>query len=164
LYIKDAQGELLKKIEYPFFLSRFVLCQLPDKKDLSLVEVDDGFLWITDFIGKPYYKFQAPLSQFTSATRRDPLGFLEETSVYGIQGQWGKFLKDQPECFALVTRFAALDVSVFYIYNQAGQLLYQEVLPDECKAIALVPQTDANSTPTMFLMGRKTVWRYKTKS
>jgi hypothetical protein len=162
-YISNIKGELLKKIEMPFYMSQFMLCQLPDKKGLGLLTVEKGSLWILDFEGKSHYKFEAPLSQFFSTTKKDSLGEWEEISAYETNGVWGKFLKDQPECLAAVIDFAGLNASVFYIYSKSGQLIYQEVIPDKCRTIAVLPQSDSDNTQSVLVGGRESVWRYKAK-
>jgi hypothetical protein len=162
-FISDAKGDLLKTIRMPVFSSQFETCKLPDKKELSLLTVYEGFIWILSFEGKTLYQWEIPLSRFVSETKNDEFGSREETSVYTTKSVWGKFFKDQPECLDVVTRFAGLDSSVFYIYNQAGQLLYQEVLPEESQAIALVPHNGNNQMSDLLIAGRKTVWRYAVK-
>jgi hypothetical protein len=162
-YISDGKGELLRKIEIPFYLSQFAVCQLPDKNGSGILAVENGFLWIIDFEGKSRYKFEAPLSYFLNPTRKDTFGDSEKVSIYKVKALWGKFLKDQPECLAVVTRFGFFNTSVFYIYNKSGQLLYQEVLPEECHGVALLPQTTGGSTQGLLVAGSKTVWRYVAK-
>jgi hypothetical protein len=162
-HIRDSKGELLKKIKMPFYLSQFVICQLPDKNGLGLFALQDGFFWIMDFEGKRHFQFEAPLSLFLSSTKDTRFGEREKISPYRVKGLWGKFFKDQPKCLAAVSYFAGLQVSVFYIYDKAGHLIYQEVLPEACHSIAVLPQSGNDSTQSVLVGGRKTVWRYKAK-
>jgi hypothetical protein len=162
-YINDWNGKLLKKVEMPFYLAQFSLCQIPDKKELNMLTVEEGFVWITDFKGNSLYKFTAPLSQFINSNWRDEFGRPMNNDVYKAKGLWVKFHKDKPAYLAVITEFAAIERSVFYIYNESGSLIYQEVLPEQCQSIALLPQTGSDTFPALLVGGSKTVWRYIAK-
>jgi hypothetical protein len=162
-FISNTKSEFQKKLDLPYFFSQFEICKLPDQKALGILIVEEGFLCILDFDGKMRYQWEIPLSRFVSETRKDRFGGKEETSVYTTKSVWGKFFQGQTECLALVTRFAGLDSSVLYIYNKAGELLYQEVLPEESQAIALMPRAGNNEISDLLIAGSKTVWRYAGK-
>jgi hypothetical protein len=162
-FISDAKGDLLKTIKMPGYFSQFETCKLPGKKDLSLLTVDEGFLWVVNFEGIVIYQWEIPMSRFVSETKKDEPGRQVETSVYTTKSLWGRFFQGQTECLAVVTRFAGIESSVLYIYNQAGELLYQEVLPEASQAIALLPRNGNNEISDLLIAGSKTVWRYAGK-
>ena len=86
-----------------------------------------------------------------------------ETSVYAAKGVWVKLNDDQPELLAVVTRFAAIDRSVLYVYSDDGKLVYQEVLPEESSSIAVLSKDDGRGGQELLVGGSETVWRYSAR-
>jgi hypothetical protein len=108
-------------------------------------------------------KFKAPLSEFDNATYQTPLGIPIGISVYKAKGIWVKLKKGEPENLAVITEFAAIDRSVLYIYKSSGEIIYQEVLPERCSSIAVLPETNANNPQELLIGGEQTIWRYRAR-
>lgn len=165
LVIRDRQGQFVKEVEMPFYLSHFQLGTMPGKEERShlLAFAEDNF-WLIDFNGEVVDKFAAPLSRFTNSRKvsNDDLYEmgLSETSVYKAQGAWVKLKEAQPSFLAVVTEFAAIDRSVLYIYSSEGRLVYQEVLPEQCSSIAVLTQEEGRDAQELLVGGSETVWRY----
>ena len=167
LNIRNGQGEVVKKVEMPFYLGQFYLCGMPGQEERYILAVEDDYVWLTDFNGKVVKKFAAPLSRFknTQKVSYPDLGeiALGETDVYKAKGVWVKLKEAQPEFLAVVTEFAAIDRSVLYIYSTEGSLVYQEVMPEECKSIAVLSPEDGRSAQELLIGGTETVWRYSAR-
>lgn len=168
LIVRDGQGQFVKEIEMPFYLSRFHLCAMPGQDERShILAVADDHVWLVDFEGQVFEKFAAPLSSFSrphKVSNDDPgeIG-LTETSVYKAKGVWVRLKEVQPPFLAVVTEFAAIDRSVLYIYSTEGKLVYQEVLPEECSSIAVLSQEDGRRVQELLIGGSETVWRYNAR-
>lgn len=118
-----------------------------------------------DFEGKTLFKFNAPLSEFDDTVERMPTG--EEfhgTSVYESKGVWIKLANDRPEYLAVINNFAAIDRSVLDVFTPAGELIYQEVLPEYCESIAILPPANTSEVAELLVAGERTVWRYRIAS
>lgn len=165
LIITDTQGQILKHVTMPFYLAQFDLCSMPGQEQRpDILAVADEHVWLTDFDGNIITKLAAPLSRFEASpqTANDDLSDTEgtETAVFKSKGVWVKLKEDQAAFLAVVTEFAAIDRSVLYIYSGKGKLVYQEILPEQCSSIAVLPQQDGSSAQELLLGGSETVWRY----
>lgn len=168
LKIRDAQGKVTSRANMPFYLSYLSLCPRPDGRGaLQNLAVKEGRLALIDLDGKNFSNFEAPLSKIkldeprkiTAPGMPEPIVFDTE-EVYRAKGVWVKLRKDQPEYLAVIARFAAIDRSLFYVYDEQGKLIYHEILPEAANAIALLsPENDAESE-SVLVAGEKTVWRY----
>src|SRR5262252_7126857 len=161
LKIRDSTGHVLKEVELPAYFGKFSLCQLPGQDQPVILGVQDGKVWLIDLAGNILSQFDAPLSKFDDTVERLPNG--EEfhgTSVFESKGVWIKFTKEWPEYLAVITDFGALDRSVLDVFTSSGKLVYQEVLPEHCRSLAILPPTDPSAAPELLVAGQETVWRY----
>ncbi|HEX5733977.1 MAG TPA: hypothetical protein VF131_14175 [Blastocatellia bacterium] len=163
LIIRDGKGRVVRGVDLPFYSGHFTLCTTPDKKQPAILAVQDGYVWLTDFTGKTVAKFNAPLSELDTAPTQTPIGELRGTSVYKASGAWVKFKKGEPEYLAVIAKFAAVDRSLLYIYKSSGEIVYQEVLPEQSSAMAIYPESNANNPQEVLIAGMKTIWRYKAR-
>ena len=161
LNIRDSTGRVIKNLDLPVYLGQFSLCKMPGRKTPVMLAVEDGTLWLIDFEGKTVAQFNAPLSKFDDTVHRIGDEEIHGTSVYKSQGIWIKLAKDRPEYLAVINEFAGLDRSVFDIFTPAGELVYQEVLPEECMSIAILPPADPAGVQELLVAGERTVWRYQ---
>jgi hypothetical protein len=163
LEIRDESGNKIKSVDTPAgYIRDFSLCTMPNKKAPTILAVKDGYLWLIGFDGNAVAKLDAPLSEFPDVVEKTPRGEFE-TSVYKAKGVWVKLVKDQLEYLAAVTKFAALDRSVLYVYTPSGKLVYQEVLPEQCASIAVLPPENETGSQEFLVGGERTIWRYKAK-
>jgi sporulation protein YlmC with PRC-barrel domain len=163
LIIRDEKGLIVKQVEMPFYIAKFTICLLPGKRQPGILAVEDGYVWLTDFKGQVLANFKAPLSELDTAPYQTPVGELRGTSVYKAKGIWVKLKKGEPEHLAVITEFAAIDRSVLYIYKSSGEIIYQEVLPEKCSSIALLPGANANNPQELLIGGEQTIWRYRAR-
>jgi hypothetical protein len=159
LVVLDARGETVREVKLPFYLGRFSLFKRPDGRQ-QLLAVEDGYVWTFDSKGESIAKLPAPLAELQGEPQQTPFGDISEVSVYKSEGVWVRPDASRPEAFAVITEYVVSDRSVLYVYDAAGALLYMEVLPEECNAIAALPAEKGQ--PQEFLVGcEDTVWRYR---
>jgi hypothetical protein len=161
LIIRDGKGHFVKQIDMPFYVGDFTVCIMPGKMQPTILSVEDHYVWLTDFKGKTVAKFNAPLSELDTGLYKTPIGEFRGASVYKAKGAWVKFKKGEPEYLAIIAEFAGVDRSILYIYKSSGEIIYQEVLPEQCSAIVFYPETNANDTQEVLVAGERTIWRYK---
>lgn len=168
LKIRDAQGKVTSKAQMPVYLWHISLCPRPDGKGTpQTLAVRDGSLWLVDLDGKNFSKFDAPLSHIKLEKPREinipgmsePL-VTDTEEVYRAEGVWVKLKKDQPKYLAVIARFSVLDRSLFYVYDERGKLVYHEIMPEECKAAAVLSKENDGGSEDVLVSGEKTVWRY----
>ncbi len=143
--VRDAQGKVISRANPAPYISAFSLCKWPTKKDREYVLLaENDTIWLFDFSGKCIAELEAP--------RCGTLGHARGVPVR-IKG-------DEPEHFAVVVEFWNWERTVLYIYDPAGTLVYQEILPEACAAIASVSLDDSEAE-TLLIGGQGKVWQYK---
>jgi hypothetical protein len=168
--IRDTQGQITDVVEVPVYLSHISLCSQPNNQGPPQnLAVREGSVWLIDLDGKNYKKYDAPLSLIQLEKPRvvgapglpDQMTFNTE-EVYRAKGVWAELEKNRPKYLAVIANFAAIDRSLFYLYDAQGKLIYQEILPEECNAIAILPPENSSGREEVLVSGQKTVWRYAT--
>jgi hypothetical protein len=163
LEIRDEAGNKIRSVDCPAGqVGKFSLSTNPNNKRSTILVIKDGYLWLIDLDGRVVAKFDAPLSEFPDVIEKSPYGEFG-TSAFKVKGVWAKLVKNQPEYLAAVAEFLALDRSVLYVYTSSGKLVYQEVLPEECLSIAVLPPEQETDNQEFLVGGSRTVWRYKAK-
>jgi hypothetical protein len=164
LKIRDSTGRVIKEIEIPGYFGNFALCTMPGQKQPVILSVEDSKLVLIDFSGATVLEFNAPLSEFNDTTSKMPDGeVFHGTSVYKSKGVWIKLAKDLPEYLAVINEFGSIDRSVLDVFTSSGELVYQEVLPEDSLSIAVLPAADPSGVPELLVGGSQTVWRYRIK-
>ena len=160
--IRNAQGSILKVIKMPFYFSHFALCNAPGTNKPHILAVEDGAIWLTDFEGKVTARFDAPLSKVSvTPYKTPPLDIVwDSESVYKAKGTLVKFSDTGPEYLAIIANFAVIERSLLYLFSAEGKLVYQEVIPAECNAIAVLPKSEGKMSQALLVGGEQIVWRY----
>lgn len=167
LKIRDTQGQIKEVVQMPVYLSHLSLCPQPNnKRPPQNLAASDGDLWLIDLDGKNYTRYSAPLSYIKLEKPRvietPGLGQMtfDTEQVYRAKCVWAELEKDRPKYLAVVANFAAFDRSLFYLYDAQDKLVYQEVLPEECNGIIVMPPENGNGRAEILVSGEQTVWRY----
>ncbi len=168
LKIHDNQGGVKSVVTAPVYLSQVSLCPQPNKQGPPRnLAVSENGLWLIDLDGKNYTRYEAPLSHIKLEKPKSwgvpgapDLMTFDTESVYRSKGVWAELNKGQPKYLAVIANFAALDRSLFYLYDSRGTLIYQEILPEECDAVAVLPPDNSSGPDEILVSGEKTVWRY----
>lgn len=165
--VMNPNGEKVRDVRLPFYLGRFSVLRGP-RGDESLLAVEEGSVWTFDSKGERVQKFPAPLAEIKVEPRKVGFGgdegggfdfTIDKVDVYRAEGAWVKLDPARPEMLAVITSYVVLDRSVLYVYDASGTLLYEEVMPEQCRAVAALPAPEGR--PQEFLVGcDTTIWRY----
>lgn len=164
----DSNGEQVRDAELPFYLARFSVLRGPRGGE-SLLSVEDGSVWTFDSKGERVQKFPAPLAEIKVAPHKMIPGgsgeggifdlTVDKVDAYDGEGAWVRLDPARPEMLAVITYYVAPERSVLYVYDKSGALLYEEVLPGRCLAVAALPAPEGR--PQELLVGcDSTVFRY----
>jgi len=156
LKIRDTQGLVKDVVQMPVYLWHVSLCPQPNNQEPPQnLAVREGNLWLMDLDGKNYKKYDAPLSHIklekprvVEAPGLSDLMTFDTEEVYRAKGVWVELEKDRPKYLAVIANFAAIDRSLFYLYDALGRLIYQELLPEYCDAIAILAPENSSGTNT----------------
>ncbi len=133
--VRDIRGKIISKSKPEPYFSDFSMIRWPDEtKPERLLIAEDNFIWIFDARANVLAKFPAPDT--------GNLGH-GKGAVLGIKGK--------KPVLATIVDYENWHRSILYIHDPSGDLLYQEILPESCPAIALFP-TDA-ALPGRLLIG-----------
>ncbi len=164
---RDKTGEVTNKNSLPDFigyLGDFSLLKRPSDKQPLLLIFYEGDLLLLNLKGEVVTKIKAPLSEFDDTVHHtidDEKTY--GTSVYKSEGKFVKITQDNAEFLAVISNFAGIDRAVFDVFDSNGTLMYQEVLPEKCSAVATIPIM-ANGTQQAILVGcDDIVWSYQIK-
>jgi hypothetical protein len=143
--VRDGQGHVLSAVTPAAYFSHFALCRWPTGEDSTrAVVADKDTIWLFDFRGQTVAQFKAPRSG----------------SANNIHAVTVKLRPDAPEYLAALVEFQIWHRSVLYLFDPSGALVYQEVLPDACGALARVP-LENGSGEALLVGGRNRVWQYR---
>lgn len=167
LNIRDNQGGVKSLVEMPVYVSQVsLLAQANTQGPPRNLAVTKGGLWLIDLDGKNHTRYDAPLSEIKLEKPRVigapgvPDVTFDTEDVYRAKGVWVELEKGRPKYLAVIANFAAIDRSLFYLYDSRGRLIYQEILPEECDAVAVLPPENSSGRDEILVSGEKTVWRY----
>ncbi len=168
--IFDAQGNELRQAKLPGYFGPVDFIQSKGPKPVpQILDIDEGVLWLVDFSGNVAFKADAPLSsiklkepqQEGGLTSNPEFSFKKETEeVYQKYGAWVQLQAGKPPALAVVATFVLLDRSLFYVYDEQGKLLYQEILPEDVNGLAIIPLDEKGQRNAVLVAGENTVWQY----
>jgi hypothetical protein len=147
--IRNRDGEIIRRVKPGSgYFSKFSLCRWPTLKDREYVlHWANNMVWIVDFAGETVTNFS--------------LGKFANIRAYRIWGTPVRFLTDFPEYFAVLIMYrASWHRSMLYLYDPQGTIVYQELLPEWCKSIAVLP-SDKSGREILLVGGEGKVWQYE---
>lgn len=167
--LTDKNGEQTKEIKFtpaqswrdPVFLLS------PDGAKRQVLSYKDGKIAVLELDGKIALEADAPLSQIKLEKPRKmgiPMGEqfeINEEEITAPTGAWVRLKKDEPKFLAVIGYFVGFDRALFYVFDQQGKLVYQEILPENCQTIEVLPQE--NGLEGVLVGGKQTIWRYNAK-
>lgn len=130
----------------------------------SIVFFADNCMGLFDFDGNLLAKYQAPLSEIKgngNSSSDELLYDGKSASVFKANSAKVKFKKDMPEFLAVAatisSRLPDLSfVTMIYIYNSNGELIYQESISDSQDLLKAIPNDDG--TESLVVGERGKVW------
>jgi hypothetical protein len=143
--VRDSQGNVLSRAKPAAYFSDFSLCRWPTKSSRQYaLSAEDDTIWLYDFRGKTAARFDAP--------QAGTLG-----NAFGVSA---KLKPKDPEYLAVLVEFENWNRSIIYVYDGRGTLVYQEILPEACAAVAAIPSAEPG-TETILIGGNGHILQYK---
>ncbi len=145
LTIRDAEGEILKNFDIGRYVSNFTICRWPtERHPPRLLFAEENRILLFDFDGKQLGELQAP-----DCPNR----------INTLRGVPVRLKSGEKEYLATVADGGLWNVSVFYLFNHRGELVYHEILKGRCGAVATV-HSAFPGLEDLLVGGTGTVWRY----
>lgn len=142
--VRDLRGKIISKSKPEPYFSDFSLIRWPDKtKPERLLIAEDNFIWIFDARANVLAKFSAP--------NTGNLGHGKGV-VFTIKG--GK------KVLATIVDHKNWHRSILHLHDLSGDLLYQEILPESCPAITVLP-ADETLPGSLFIGCEGNVLEYR---
>jgi hypothetical protein len=150
LFVRNATGDVISQYLPGFYVSGFALTRWGDEARAThiIVPTTEGregcckpIFVVLDATGKTVAKLESP-----------PLGS-SLNQIAAIPVQFGKGRR----YFAVLQNSFAKERSALLLYDNDGQIAYQEILAETCLGMATLPGIDANQ----FLVGcASKIWQY----
>ena len=142
--IRDSMGDtVFSESPGPYF-SSFSLVRFPTETSQQyLLQAEDDYTWLFDFNAKSVRKLPAP----DCGDLGDPFG----APVTLVKGK--------PPYLAVLVEYNNWNRSALYVYDPGGKLVYQEVIPEDCAAIAALA-LDNSGTEALLIGAPGKVLKY----
>ncbi len=142
--VRDRLGAITRRRSPGGYFSEFSLCRWPSKDGREHALFAEGdTVWLFDSNGRAAAQFDAP-------------GCGDRGHARGVPA---RIWPDRDEYFAVLLSYRLWGRSVLYVYDPAGALVYQEVLPQACTSIAAL-SLDGSGADTILVGGLCEVWQY----
>ena len=121
--VRDKQGKIISKSKPNPYFAHFSLIRWPDTTGPErLLLVEDNTVWIFDAAANVLAKFPAP-----------------DSGSYG-KGRGALItLNNGKRALATIVDYENWHRSIIYLYDLSEKILYQEILPESCPSIAVLP-------------------------
>jgi hypothetical protein len=142
------------------------------KKSFIFCNVYENKLTCENEDEKKIIEADAPLSKIPkknskkvnikSGDDRPDISYMDDSYRVGFpKAVWVNLQKDKPKYLAVIGSFGRIGRSNFYLYDEKGNLVYHELLPEDARTIAV--NSTANSTDEIFIGGKDTIWKFVAK-
>jgi hypothetical protein len=143
--IRNRKGDIEREIRPVEDGDEFSVCHWPTAKSgPKLVIPGKGQIWLADFDGNLLAGFKAPSWEESSAEVHATVCRLKE---------------DEPPFLATVTNYSLWHASVLAVFNSRKQLLYEEIITEECASLLALPH-DGAAVDDLLVGGNGKVRRY----
>lgn len=170
-------GEIIRELELDGGTEDILIAENNEgKKSAQTFRIDENKIIVSDLENKVLWESDASLSEIknTNATpsstpidvgngmRIEPVSsFNDTTSVYEPKASYVRLRKDKPKFLAVIASFISIPRSNLYVYDERGNLVYQELLPEDAETIAVMPAD--NGAEDILIGGKDTIWRFGAK-
>ncbi|MBA3052370.1 MAG: VCBS repeat-containing protein [Candidatus Omnitrophica bacterium] len=145
--IRDKEGNILSDVRPEIYFNKFTISPWPSSKDREYIITSrkDEKVYVMDFGGKTIAKYNAPKTIKTLNICAAPI----------------RLTKDKPQYFAvLIKLLASWRRSILYLYDDKGNIAYQEIIPDICESICVI-DADKSGSQKILIGGTGKVWQYE---
>jgi len=142
LTIRNETGSIVARYNPEIYLADFSLTAWNDDPHLNkLVAVDENFVYVLTMKAETVARLPAPGNAGIAEPRGTPVHFSKGTPYYASllrHNQWNR--------------------SLLYIYDTQNQIVYDEIIKDDCAALRAVPKE--NGAEDLLLGCDGSVWKY----
>lgn len=187
-HIRDkTNGKILKEVKIDGWRKEILNCENEKKTQIAcFFEINEGKFSISDVNNKVLLSALAPLSEVERKSENDqtnrnvpspspivlgngtravpmPIDSFDSNtdSVYKPKAVLVRFQKDKPKYLAVIASFIGIPRLHFYVYDEKGNLVYHELLPEDAETIAVLPT--ANASEEIIIGGKDTIWKFTVK-
>jgi hypothetical protein len=168
LKIRDANGRITRELKSGGWDPAILFCENGNKKQsIDFCNIFENRMKCVDENENIVMEAAAPLSDIPkkhphkiTVPGHPEASFMDdiERAAYP-KAVWVAFKKDKPKYLAVVHSFIGLSRSLFYLYDDKGNLVYHELLPEDAQTIAVIPS--ANENQEILVGGKRTIWKYE---
>jgi hypothetical protein len=175
-------GSVIKKVEIDGWRKDFLIYEdAAKKKSIRFFQIDENKLTFSDVNNKVLAESEAPLSKVN--TKKDPpqvpsstpidlgngmravpsesFSSADSVDVSEPKAVWVNLFKDKPKYLAVIASFITIPRAHFYVYDEKGNLVYHELLPEDAETIAVLSSADSNDW--ILVGGKDTIWKFAAK-
>ena len=163
--VRNLKSDSAKKIERPYQQQGFLI---EGVEKPSIVFLEKNKLGLFDFEGNLISQYPAPLSDiqeipFLLKDKNYDRSYTKYVQSFRASAVKVKLKSDQPKYLAVLTRLAVKTgadfVDMLYIYDEDGNLVYQEATGGDDHRMEIMPLE--NGTEGLLIQEKDTVWLYK---
>jgi hypothetical protein len=163
--IRDASGKIKRELAERGWEAIPIPREDKNGRSLMTCEFSENKLNCIDENGKTTMEAAAPLidlpkknPQKITIPGHPENAYMDDREYAGFpKAVWVSFGKDQPKYLAAILSFVEFQRSNFYLYDEKGNLVYHELLPEGAKALAVMPAADGKQE---IIVGGKNLWKY----
>lgn len=145
--VRDARGKVISHASPAEYFSHFSLCRWPNSSSQPRCLIaSNKAIWLFNYDGSTAAKLVAPSCR--------ELGNARGTLV--------KLEAKKPDYFAVVVAYTQ-GRSIFYLFDAAKKIVYEETLPGECASIAAL-KLGKMQAESILIGGEGSVWQYDLKN
>lgn len=163
--IRDSDGKRIHEMKGSDSDAFLIVEAKGQRSKLEFAKFRQGELIYYTESGEDRFRSQAPLSWIKKEAKKVEVpGYPEmshiddDESVAYPKAIWVRLRPNEPKLLAVIAGFIGLPRSNFYVYDEGGQLVYHELLPEEADTIALLPSADGREE--ILIGGKDTIWRF----
>ena len=161
--IRKLKSDKINKIKRPYEQHGFLVEGV--QKPL-IVFFDQNKLGLFDFDGNLAAQYQAPLSDIEKGNyfvKEEDLGLSKFVQPFKASAVKVKLKSEQPEYLAVLvtlsTKTEQFFVDMLYIYNDSGEIVYQEATGGDDHQMKIMPLE--NGTQSLLIQEKDSIWLYK---
>jgi hypothetical protein len=174
--IRDAGGKVLREIKGASSDDMVLFTEdKTKKKSFLFCDIYENKLTCVDEEKKSILTAAAPLGDIPKKNPKkiltvpghdpsDPdIDVMDRSdNIYKPNAVWVNFRKDKPRYLAVIGAFIGIPRAILYVYDEKGDLVYQELLPENAETIAVLPAT-TGANDQLLIGGKNTIWKYSVK-
>ena len=163
--IRDGSGKILREMKGSSYDACVFVTDKEKRSKVNYLDFSQGKMEYSGEDGTTLFEVDAPLSDIKKAPERidvpgDPeMSFTDETeSVAFPKAVRVKLDGSGKRYLAVVAAFIGIPRANFYIFDEAGKLIYHELLPEDAETLTVLPAADGFDQ--ILVGGSETIWKY----